>query len=161
MLLALGDRTRQVIGIDMDSTRIAVARQVSADVPNLRFECGDVLAFRPGNAETVLMLDSLHYFAPDTQLELLRRIRSWLPAGGMLVCREVIRSRSLRFVWNWLHERLMVGLRFTRSNDQTTSFDSLATLTERFRQAGLDVRRVEGPRGWHPYADHILVAIAV
>ena len=160
MLLALRDSRRTVLGVDLDRERIAVASDVARDIPNVRFEPADILTFTPPRCDAALLIDSLHYFSPALQTKILRALRSGLKDGGTLVCREVVRSRSLRFFWNWLHEQVMVGLSFTRSNQERMSFDSLEALKDRFRLAGFDVTHVEGPTGWHPYADHIIVARA-
>ena len=82
VLAAAGHR---VVGIDLSEKRIAGAR---TRVPGAEFHCQDLLEpFPVDSANVVLASLSLHYFPWDVTLDLARRIRDTLPAGGILLCR--------------------------------------------------------------------------
>jgi 2-polyprenyl-3-methyl-5-hydroxy-6-metoxy-1,4-benzoquinol methylase len=151
---------RQVRGIDIDASRIEVARRVSAGVPNLSFDVVDLVALKAASVDAVILIDTLHYFDRRTQIELLRACRRALVPGGVLVCRDVIRSNTPRFWWNWFHERVMTGLSITATRDRTLCFLRMAEMRGQFASAGYTIERVQGPRYWLPYADHIFVARA-
>lgn len=160
MFVALRDPTRDVVGMDWDRRNIAVATTAASGITNVRFVEADLANFTFSGAHAVLLIDSLHYFTADHQLEILRTVRKGMQSGGTLVCRDAIREPHLRFWWNWCHERLMTGFSFTRVRDQSLHFQTLPEFVARLRTAGFEVERVERLRPWLPYADRVFVARA-
>ena len=75
-------------GLDMQAAAIGHARQALAgcDFP-VRLELGDLRDSVLPEADVITLFDVLHYLPASAQEELLRRIRSSLPANGRLLLR--------------------------------------------------------------------------
>lgn len=110
-LLELG-RAEQVHGFDWDARKIDVARQAAGD--DATFERADLLHADLDPADTILLVDVLHYLPPADQDEVLARAARALRPGGRLLVRETDGAaagpgRFLRFV-----ERLVVRAGYNR-----------------------------------------------
>lgn len=114
MLLELG-RATTVCGSDWDEAKVALGNRASHASPALpaRFDKADVGVeprFEP--ADTVLLIDVLHYLDVEKQNALLRQAARAVRPGGRLVVREASRGYGLRSVWTSFVERLSRGVRF-------------------------------------------------
>ena len=80
---ALADRSA-VVGVDISARQIELARE---NVPAATFIHGDIMsrAFAPGSFDAVVMLYALFHLQRFEHAELLRRIRTWLRPGGLLL----------------------------------------------------------------------------
>ena len=67
----------EVIAIDQQASTVEIARRLSADYTEIRFEQGDVLTFgESGDFDLVLCSLALHHFSEDAAIRLLRRCRA-------------------------------------------------------------------------------------
>ena len=119
MELALSERAREVIGVDHDPARIAVATQAAGGIPNLRFDEGSVLAPPAGPFAGIALIDTLHYFEPRAQEAILQGIFQSLAPGGLLVAREVDPQAGLISKWNRFYEKMATSSGFTRTARQS------------------------------------------
>jgi 2-polyprenyl-3-methyl-5-hydroxy-6-metoxy-1,4-benzoquinol methylase len=87
--LALASPEREVIGIDLDRRRIAVAQRTAANRENITFIAGDVTQVALPVCDTILMTDVLHHLDFKEQERSLIRLYSMLPANGRLLIQEV------------------------------------------------------------------------
>ncbi len=85
----LAPRAEQVLGLDVASAAVRLARARAAGVPNLRFAQGDILdlpASLDGSFDLVVLADALYYISPLSD-ELLRtlgaRLAALLAPGGV------------------------------------------------------------------------------
>lgn len=75
-------------GLDMQATAIGHARQALAGCPfPVRLDVGDLRDCVLPEADVITLFDVLHYLPATAQAQLLRRIRSRLPADGRLLLR--------------------------------------------------------------------------
>ncbi len=95
---AFRDRSRLLIGCDLNARRIAAARKAFANM-NAELSVTDVRSFDVREAGLVLILDVLQYLSAHEQLELLARCCSALVPGGKLIFRVPDRRRALS---SWL-----------------------------------------------------------
>ena len=98
-------------GIELDRRD---AERASAALPGAQIIHGDVRSTDFGTADLVVMLDVLHYLDAAGQLDVLRRARDALGAGGVLVLRVADAAPSLRFRATIALDRLAVRLRGRR-----------------------------------------------
>jgi 2-polyprenyl-3-methyl-5-hydroxy-6-metoxy-1,4-benzoquinol methylase len=154
--LALDSAERQVHGVDIDATKIEVARAAarrSADAFT-----ADVA--RPGELPTgpwdaVAIVDVLYLLDEDEQRSLVTACRSVLAPGGVLVVKEMGTAPQWKARWNLLQETLSVRvLRITAGTSLT--FVPPATVAGWLRDLGLAVesRRLDHGR-LHPH--HVLI----
>lgn len=92
LLLELG-RARSVVGFDWDERKIAVAAAAAGGAGT--FEVADVTALSLPSADSVLLVDVLHYLAEAERKHLLEAVTRALRAGGRVLVRELDPGRGL------------------------------------------------------------------
>jgi uncharacterized protein (DUF2062 family)/SAM-dependent methyltransferase len=119
LLLELGRATR-AWGVDWDAGKIALATaaagEIADDRPALdaRFTQGDARTAEVPPADTVLLIDLLHYFTLSEQDAILRRAAAAVRPGGRLLVREADTERGWRSKATLLEERIFTALRYNR-----------------------------------------------
>ena len=88
-VIALGSEKRRVVGIDLSSEKIGIARRSVGSRDNIKFEIGDALTMAIDHPDAVTACDLLHHIKADMQERLLRRIYQLLGAGGMLLIQDI------------------------------------------------------------------------
>jgi len=126
LLLELG-RAESLFGVDSDVRKISVARRAA---PEAIFQSGDLATFPIPRADTILLIDVLHYLPLGEQDELLARAATALLPGGRLLVRELDHqaSRRSRFTRaaEWIARR--VGLNRGRATHYRSAEDVRHTL---------------------------------
>ncbi len=150
LLLELGHAT-SVIGIDADSRKIEVARAAG---PNTEFRVADVAHCDLPPADTILLIDVLHYLPLVEQDALLQRALRALAPAGRLVVRELdadptANSATTR-AYEWLVRK--IGLNRGRATAYRPARELIAVL----ERAGLSCR-VHGASDT-PFANVLIVA---
>ena len=92
--LACFTDTRTFLGVDYDEDKIRVAQRSAPEHRRIRFEAGDILTHEYPACDAVLLLDVLHYWRPEKQVEILKRARAALRPGGRLILRDGARAES-------------------------------------------------------------------
>ena len=133
--LALRSSDRRVLGIDLNRTRIEVAKRSSTGYPEVYFQLGDVRDFKGISFDAVVMTDVLHHIDEDNVRVLLRIIRSCLSDDGILVVLDVDRFPFRKFYTTYLIDRL---LNLTRS----LHYRSRDLLMRLIGQSGFQVHRI-------------------
>lgn len=85
--VSLADAGLRVMAFDLSAVSVAIAK---ARAPSAIIECRDIREPLPEPARelgVVVASLSLHYFAWDETVDLVRRIRAVLRPGGLLLCR--------------------------------------------------------------------------
>ncbi|AUX36694.1 MULTISPECIES: DUF2062 domain-containing protein [Sorangium] len=139
LLLELG-RAARSRGFDWDRAKIEDARRASGGNPGAplppsaeppgssgeqpapqaapplaaEFWCADAREAELGDADTVLLIDLLHYFRVEEQDAIVRRAAAAVRPGGRLLVREADTERGLRSSITLLEERIFTALRFNR-----------------------------------------------
>lgn len=139
LLLELG-RAARARGFDWDRAKVEDARRASGGKPGAplprsseppgssgeqrsldaapplaaEFWCADAREAELGEADTVLLIDLLHYFRVEEQDAILRRAAAAVRPGGRLLVREADTERGLRSSITLLEERIFTALQFNR-----------------------------------------------
>ena len=81
---------RQIIGIDYDAEKIAIAQNswLLKTLPNLTFRCGDASSCELQESDAFVLSDMLHYMDEDVQAALIRRCAEKLKPGGIVLVRD-------------------------------------------------------------------------
>jgi 2-polyprenyl-3-methyl-5-hydroxy-6-metoxy-1,4-benzoquinol methylase len=104
-----------ITGIDHDAKRIDLAKQAAEPLANIEFFAQDLRTFRSDKKfRAVAIIDSVHYFPPSEQIEILNRAFDLLEPGGTLLLRSLHREEGLRAKVNRLYEKIATGVRFTK-----------------------------------------------
>lgn len=156
LLLELG-RATSVLGIDSDARKVEIAvtaatqgREVTAE-----FRAGDLGQVSLPRADTILIVDVLHYLPLAEQDALLRAAAAALTPGGRLLVRELnakpgARSFFTRFTEWWARK---TGVNHGRA----THYRSASELTSVLEDAGLRCS-VQGASERTPFGNVLIVA---
>src|ERR1700682_3581142 len=110
-----------------------------------------------GAADAVVILDVLHYMSPQSQLEVLQRVRAALPPRGLLLLRVGDAGGGLRFRYGqWLDKGVMLlrGHGFVAQHCR-----SVAQWRALLRECGFDSKATPMSQGT-PFANVLLIADA-
>jgi 2-polyprenyl-3-methyl-5-hydroxy-6-metoxy-1,4-benzoquinol methylase len=135
LLLELGAAS-SLVGWDWDEHKIDVARAAAGS--EARFECSDLVKREWPEADSVLLIDVLHYLDRRRQTELLERAAGSLAPGGRIMLRELDRSAGFSAWLGMLFERIAVKLSYNRG--AMLEFRSAAEIAEQLSALGLRVQ---------------------
>ena len=99
-------RSRVVRGIELMPSEVARGRRALGAAFNVIQ--GDIRTAEFGEADAVVVLDVMHYMPPHSQIETLRRVRTALSPGGLLLMRVGDASAGARFVFTHYVDRLIM-----------------------------------------------------
>lgn len=137
ILLLEAGRAEALYGLDWDEAKVATARGAATDLPRARFDHGDVRTAPLPAADTVLLVDILHYLTRDEQDALLRAAAR--AARARVVVRDVSTEPSAA---RWLTqgwEVVTTTLGYNRgARVEPRSVDEMAAILE---AEGLEVTR--------------------
>jgi len=136
LLMELG-RATSARGVDWDEAKVEAGRQAAQRGTPLAvsLEQGDARAADYAPADTVLLIDLLHYFTIDEQDEILRRAAAAVRPGGRLLVREADTERGIRSALTLLEERVFTAVRFNRG--ERVRFRPARKIAARLADAGL------------------------
>jgi SAM-dependent methyltransferase len=151
-LLAYESSERDVIGIDLDSHKIALAQTLN--LPNLRFVCGDLATTAVPPAQAVTILDVFYLVPYPVQERLLAICAEKLASDGVIVLKDMAERPRWKVWLNWLEETLAVRvLKITESDGSGRFyFRPRAAWSALFERLGFDVEILPLDRGYyHPH----------
>ena len=151
LLLELGRATR-VVGIDADARKIDVA---CAAGPDAEFRVADLNAAELKSADTILLIDVLHYLPLAEQDALLNAAAGALSPAGRLLVRELDADPSAHSAvtrsFEWCARK--IGL----NRGRATHYRAASELTAVLERAGLGCR-IQGASERTPFANVLIVA---
>jgi 2-polyprenyl-3-methyl-5-hydroxy-6-metoxy-1,4-benzoquinol methylase len=151
LLLELGRATR-VVGIDSDASKIEVARAAG---PEGDFRVADLSPGDATEADTILLVDVLHYLPLAEQDALLRAAARALAVGGRLLVREVDAHPSAKSGVTRLFEWLARKTGMNRG--RATAYRPARDVTALLSGLGLPCE-VQGASERTPFANVLIVA---
>lgn len=84
------DPSREIIGMDYDEDKVAVADNCVKRSNGLTFRAADIREWEMPEADVYFFNDVIHYLRPEEQLDLLRKVNTKLGANGIIVIRDGI-----------------------------------------------------------------------
>jgi SAM-dependent methyltransferase len=160
LLLELGVAER-VTGFDWDERKVRSARRAASGKaggwPSLpaHFVHADVCDVRIPNADTVFLVDVLHYLPFDAQDALVDRAFDAVQPGGRLVVREADSARGLRSIATRVEEGVFTWLRFNRG--QRVRMRPAADIVARLEARGA-LCSVDPAWGSTPFSNVLILA---
>ncbi|MEO5883812.1 MAG: class I SAM-dependent methyltransferase [Caldimonas sp.] len=107
----------RLIGIELSTRQVARARDALGD--GAEFVCGDMRRVAFPRADTVVILDVLHYIERHEQDEVLARARTAIGESGSLLLRVGDAGSRRRFATSQWVDRLVLLLRGCRARPQS------------------------------------------
>ena len=143
----------RVTGIEMMPRDVQRARAALGDAAE--FVCGDMRQMPFPDADTVVILDVLHYISVPDQNEVLARVRRALPAGGSLLLRVGDAASERGFATSQWVDAVVT---FVRGHRVTPQYGrTLAEWIAQLESLGFDVCSRPMSEGT-PFANVLLVA---
>lgn len=87
-MLLFKSRHREILGLDYDEEKIAVAQNCASKRPNIDFETADATTYEFPNADGFIISDVLHYLEPDQQVKVIEKLAQKVNKNGVLVIRD-------------------------------------------------------------------------
>ncbi|MEO8080962.1 MAG: class I SAM-dependent methyltransferase, partial [Caldimonas sp.] len=143
----------QVTGIELAPREVERARSAHGDAA--RFVCGDMRTTDFPPADSVVILDALHYISVADQDAVLARARAALPVGGRLVLRVGDAASRLGYALSLWVDRAIAAARGQRHAKLVGR--TLDQWQARLASLGFDVASQPMHRGT-PFANVLLVA---
>ncbi|MBW1999035.1 MAG: class I SAM-dependent methyltransferase [Deltaproteobacteria bacterium] len=128
-LLSLRSSSRHVRGLDRNKERISVAMRSTTDRNNIAFTLGDVGTMQIESYDGVVMTDVMHHLSERNARVILRKIRSCLRLGGILVILDVDRSPFWKFWITYSIDRCLNplnSLHYRSSRSMTTMLEQFS-----------------------------------
>jgi len=156
LLVELG-RASKASGFDWDEKKVADGQRAAKVAPALPIELwqSDARAALVATADTVMLIDLLHYFTIEEQDAILKRAAAAVRPGGRLLVREADTERGWRSTTTWLEEKVFTFLRFNRG--ERVKFRAATEITALLEAAGLVVE-VRPAWGKTPFSNVLFVA---
>ncbi|MDP6039675.1 MAG: class I SAM-dependent methyltransferase [Candidatus Latescibacteria bacterium] len=145
---------QSVLGIDHDDHKIQTAQTRYAHLQNVSFEVADLLRLREIEAQTILIIDVLHYFPTLDQIALLQKLATSTTVKKIIV-RDAIRSSHPGYALTRIHEFIMTRLNKTKV--KKTKFTFLTK--EEWRRMALTLHmKITIEKASLPfYYDHLII----
>jgi SAM-dependent methyltransferase len=146
---------RSTRGIELKVRDVERAR--AALGPSCDISQGDIRSADFGTTDAVVILDVLHYMTKEEQLQVLRRVRTALPARGLLLMRIGDADGGLRFRYSqWIDKLVML---FRGHSSVSTHCRSAAQWRELVRECGFEVQATPMSEGTR-FANVLLIGHA-
>lgn len=154
-LVELG-QAHSVSGFDLDARKVHIANAAANGAA--RFEVADVRSAAFASADTILLVDVLHYLAIAEQDAVLARARQELRPGGKLLVREVD-ARATPFSWlSRALEHLLTRTGYNRATGRL-AFRPAREIGERLNALGLTCSNEDAAQGT-PFDNRLIVGVA-
>ena len=134
LLLELG-RVDSLVGFDWDERKVATAR--TAGRSEATFTRADFTDFDWPRADTIFLVDVLHYLPLDLQNGVIERAAAALSAGGRIVIREVDARPGSGARLTMLLERIVSKVGYNRAG--VLEYRSAEDIATKLRELGLVV----------------------
>ena len=146
-ILAAQSMRRSFIGIDYDADKVAAARKSAVAPERMTSELRNILDGEFPPADTVLLIDVLHYWPPADQEAILRKAHNCLKQGGRLVMRESCQDGSVKSRAVRLAEIFSTAIGHNKSRHGVI-MNTRENYLRRLEKTGFDCGQIREDLGW-------------
>jgi 2-polyprenyl-3-methyl-5-hydroxy-6-metoxy-1,4-benzoquinol methylase len=140
-----------VIGVDVDPVRVAVAQATEANAPRVRIRVADVRHLDAhGEFDAAAAVDLMHHVPAADHAAVADALAQAVKPGGTLLIKDIAPRPRWKHKVNRLHDRIV-------AREATTATDP-ASLAELFDAAGFETERLDRVAPLSPYPHFILRA---
>ena len=152
--IALSQRKRKVIGIEIDEKRVDIANQ---GLKNTSFIKADATLYSLPKAETIIMMHLLHHLnSRKKQEELIKRCSQALKKGGTIIIVEVEPKLSWKYLITWFTDHFLVPWLFENRIYSPIYFRKSKEWETLLKKFGLLCKITSGEKG-KPFT-HIIIS---
>ena len=138
---------REILGVDYDEEKIAVAQEGYLRGENLRFEAADISKYTLQHQDAFVMLDVLHYLQPEAREQLLQQCISKLNPGGVIIVRDGDMDMSKRHERTRLTELFSTKLLgFNKTDNKPLSYFSSAAIRTIVERNGARMEQIDNTK---------------
>lgn len=101
------NKKRKIIGLELNSKRIAVAKKASSHISNLYFETSNLIDNNQSKFDGILAIDLLHHINLSNKNIFLNDSFLKLKKNGLLIIKDINNKPLLKYYWNYLHDLIM------------------------------------------------------
>jgi cyclopropane fatty-acyl-phospholipid synthase-like methyltransferase len=99
-----------IAGIDLDAKRVARAQKTEQSYPRVRIHVGDVTELDPASGyDGALAIDVIHHVPRESHPQIAAALLRALRPGGLLLVKDMATTPRRQYLWNRLHDRVVVG----------------------------------------------------
>jgi hypothetical protein len=139
-------------GIELDEERVAIARSTAARAPRVTVRVADVTRLEAdGVYAGALCIDLLHHVPFDEHAAIARATWGCLEPGGVLLVKDIATTPRHQYLWNRLHDRIVVG-------PEPIHCRSPEDMTVVLASAGFAIDDVRRPKPLGLYPHYLVVA---
>lgn len=110
-LVSIGHPGRTIIGVDMSSRRIEIAKRSAVNKKNLEFHLADIREFQIPHCSAIMIIDVLSMFPYKDQEQVLVQCYEKLNAGGIMIIKDNSKSPYWKHIYMRVEEAIKVKLR--------------------------------------------------
>ncbi|MGC4091954.1 MAG: DUF2062 domain-containing protein [Polyangiaceae bacterium] len=125
---------QRLVGFDFDARKVSVAQRAAGERADYRVD--DLGSAELGSADSILLVDVLHYLDVADQDRLLERAARCLRGGGRIIVREVDAASARKSFFTRGFERIATRVGYNRSRS-ALGFRPLAEIRARLEALGL------------------------
>ncbi len=119
------NENRNIVGVDYDEDKIAIAQNVYDKNENLNFEHADINLYEIKNQDVIFLNDVLHYLSEEKQLLVLNKCLAGLNPNGIVFIRDGIADLKNRHKNTKKTEQLSTKIfRFNKKEEDFHFFSS-------------------------------------
>jgi 1-acyl-sn-glycerol-3-phosphate acyltransferase len=115
IMLNLMSKDREILGVDYDDEKIAIANNCLSKSDRLNFVCADVTTYEFQKADAFIINDVLHYFSTEKQIQLVETCIKQLNANGILIIRDADASMQKQHRFTKLTEFFSTKFGFNKT----------------------------------------------
>jgi len=123
-VLMYKSRHREILGLDYDAEKIAVASNCVHANQRMQFETADVTTYEFPKADGLIISDVLHYLEPEQQINVIEKLAKSINKNGVLVIRDADADLKTRQAGTAYTEFVSTNVGFNKTKDSGLHFVS-------------------------------------
>lgn len=104
---ALKNKNRQIVGSELDSKRVKIAKKNSRDIKNLTFKKANLIDNEKVKFDCIVAIDLLHHISDLEKQKFISKAKEILKNDGTLIIKDIDKKPFLKYFWNYFHDLLM------------------------------------------------------
>lgn len=143
--LALSSKKRELIGIELDSRRLALADK---KIPNVTFRQGNAVRVNIPKCDVIILSHVLHHLPSlADQVRVLENCHKALKRGGKIIIAEVEPKLSFKYLLAWLTDHFLVPVLFEKKIYSPVYFRSREEWVALLKGIGFRVKWKDASQG--------------
>lgn len=145
-MLSLVSKDREILGIDYDEDKIAVAQHGWLRNEHIRFEHADALEYPLPESDVFILNDMLHYMNYEHQRELLIKCAKQLSPQGMIIVRDGNTTKAHKHQLTRFTELLSTRIFSFNRTVENLCFTSEAQIRQISHECGMSTDTIQNDK---------------